>query len=1107
MLGLRCSMVLLLASTVCFAQRTSPTIQPQPSYGQLPLTFEANQGQMNPQAKFLSRGKGYTAVLTAGGVMLSIRPTENSDPRSGQTPVTGQSNRPLNTTLQFTLVGAAANPVVMGEGLQPGRVNYFIGNDRSKWRTNIPTYVRVRYKNVYPGIDLLYYGNHRQLEYDFVVSPGADPSHICFEIKGANGIEIDQKGDLVLKTGSGELHFQSPSVYQESKGSRVPLPGGYVLKGPTSVAFRVGNFDRNRPLVIDPVLLYSTYLGGDGNDQSTGIAVDNSGCVYVTGYTDSTNFPLATLGSLPPGSDHVFVAKFDATGSNLVYADYLGGDGQDYGYAITLDSANDAYIAGSTASSNFPTVNAFQPSYPGGFNAFVTKISDDGSSLLYSTYLGGNSSDVPSSIALDGLSEIFVAGSTSSTNFPVANAYQSTASPNQGGMYGTYGFLTKFTPDGSSLAYSTYFAGSSNVPLNCGGSPCWPGPTSVINGMAVDAAGDAYVAGSTNTYNFPVTSGAYLTTNSTQADALVGFVSKFNISGSPLYSTYFYDPSSFTAIQAIAVDGAGSAYVAGHAFSDRTFPITSTSICDPSVSGTACSFAFVTKFDATASTLVYSTFLGPNNYGIPSAIALDANNDAYVVASTSSNTFGTVNGIEAYAGGSDVLLAEIDPVAGSELFATYLGGNTDESSAGMVVDASGNIYVTGTTDSPDFPTTQGAFQLQLGGNTDAFVMKIGAASAPAVSLSPWSLQYAAQSAGSTSQPQQLLLRNMGSSALTIASISTSGDFAQVDNCGPTVPPSGSCSLSVTFTPTGVGLRTGSVSINDDAAGSPHTVSLTGTGTGAVALLTPASLSFPNAPVGVSSGSQSVSLSSAGDANLNVSNIAVTGDFTQTNNCPGVLPPNSGCTFNLIFTPTVAGSRSGTLTITDDAFGSPQAVSLSGAGLDFTLASSPLSNTVKSGATATYTLTVTPVGGAFTNQIKLSCAGAPAHSTCSNSPASVTPGSKPVSVSLTITTTSSSAAALPPIPGQQRPVYAVWMGVQGLGVLGLLVMKSNRRRKHCPALVVLSLLISSLLFMPACAGGTGIVPQGQGTAPGTYTITVTAASGTLQHTLPLTLVVH
>jgi hypothetical protein len=1181
----------------------------------MPLTFEANQGQTASGVKFLSRGKGYTAFLTAGGMVLSLRPSQPlpAQPASNLA-ATANSQRPPNTTLQFKLLGAAQNPVVIGEEPLRGKINYFIGRDPAKWQTNVSTYARVRYKNVYPGIDLVYYGSNQQLEYDFAVSPGANPSQIRFELTGANLIELDASGNLVLQTNSGPIHFKSPVVYQESNGSRVPVTGAYVVNDQTHISFQVGRYDSSKPLVIDPVLVYSTYLGGSGDEQPAGIAVDTAGNVYVAGYTDSTDFPLAALGTLPAGQTHVFVAKLDPTGSTLIYADYIGGNSQDYGYALVLDSADDVYVTGSTASSDFPLVNPYQGTYPGSFNGFLTEVSADGSSILYSTYLGGNGSDQPASIAIDGLGEAVVAGNTTSTNFPVVNAYQATASPNQGDVSGNYGFVTKFSSDGSYLVYSTYLAGNSNVSYNCGSTPCWPSPYSGVYGLSVDSSGSAYAAGITNTYNFPTTTAAYLTTDSTQQNGMVGFVTKFSISGALDYSTYLYESSGIlTNITAIAVDGSGSAYVTGTAYSDGTFPITSTGVCDPSVSGLACSYAFVTKFDPAGSTLLYSTFLGPNNYSSPAAIALDANNDAYVVASTSSSSFGIINGIESYPSGNDMLLVELDPAAETELFATYLGGSGDDYPSGIAVDASGNIYVAGSTDSTDFPVTQGSFQNVLGGGADAFLLKIGPSAASAAALTPGSLQYALQAVGSTSQPQTVLLRNMGSSAMSISSIATTGDFAETDTCGTSVAAAGSCAVSATFTPSAPGALSGSIVIQDNAAGSPHIVNLSGSGSGPGAALAPASLVFSAQPIGTSSTAQVVTLTNTGNASLSVSVIQTTGDFAQVNNCPATLaassscainvtfspaaagsrtgslvandsvqnspqtvsligtgstaatsaatlsPTNlvfsgqqvgttsathvvtltnsgtatlnigavqitgdfaqvnncpaalaagSSCVVNITFTPTSSGTRNGTLTVTDNAAGGSQTAGVTGSGTDFSLSGSPSANSVALGSKATYSLTISPVGGSFTSAITLGCSGLPAETSCSLSPNSVTPGANTVTSTLSITTTASVATAFP-FRSSRSGILAVWVQLQGFGLLGIILMARKRRAGKLPSLFMLALLSVALISMTACAGGTGIAspPPQSGTAPGTYTITVTGTSGGLQHSLPLTLTVQ
>jgi Beta-propeller repeat/Abnormal spindle-like microcephaly-assoc'd, ASPM-SPD-2-Hydin len=1315
-------------ATPSFAQQTAGQLPPNVSsplsagtntnYGKLAAVFEANQGQTDPQVKFLFRGRGYSAFLTSGSMVLSLRPTSIVPiPPTGKVHITENAVPASTPTMQFRLSGASESPEVLGEDRKPGKVNYFIGRDPKKWHTNVPTYARVRYKNVYPGIDLVYYGSGRQMECDFAVSPGANPNRIQFEITGAGEIRIDTAGNLLLKTDSGELRFESPVVYQESHGQRVVVDGGYVVDDPTHISFHVAHYDSAKPLVIDPVLVYSTYLGGSGTDQPAGIAVDSTGSVYIAGYTNSPNFPLAALGSLPTGEDHVFVAKLDPTGSNLIYADYIGGSNQDFGYALALDSTNEVYVTGSTESTDFPVVNPYQSSLPGYYSGFVTKISANGSSLLYSTYLGGNAYDQPSGIGIDSTGEAYVAGFTSSLNFPVMNAYQSTVSPNQGGFFGAAGFVSKFSADGSSLVYSTFLSGSSNV-STCNQGTCWPRPYNLIYGIAVDSNDNAYVAGQTNTYNFPATQDAYLTTNSAPLNTMIGFVTKFSSSGGLAYSTYLYGASgSATQIAAIAVDGSGSAYVTGTALSDGTFPITSTSICDPSVSFGGCSYAFVTKFDPSGSTLLYSTFLGPYNIAFPQAIVLDRNNDAYVLCRTSSTSFAIQNGIEGYTSQDDLLVAEIDPAASTELFATYLGGSGGAYPAGIAVDSSGNIYVGGQTFATDFPVTSAAFQDTLAGNANAFVMKIGPGAAPSVSVSPVSLQFAQESLGGTSSPQTAILRNMGSSPLSISSTTISGDFAETDTCENSVPAASSCTFSVTFTPTAAGPRSGSILIQDNAAGSPHVISLSGNGPGPIVVLTPASLMFsaqqlgtsstaqvvtlansgnvalsinsiqaggdfaqtntcpatlaasasctisviftptvsgtrsgiltisdtaldspqvvnitgtgstapaPIATVtptsltfqiqqlGTSSPVQTVTLTDTGNAALNIDGIQLTGDFAQINNCPATLAPNASCTINITFaptatgartgiltisdnaqgspqtlnlsgtgsassvpiatvtptslvfsdqqvgtasaartvtltnsgsaalkissiqssadytqtntcpatlaassactvtvkfTPTASGTRNGTLNISDNALGSPQVVNLVGAGADFSLTGSPSSETLKAGGTATYQMTISPLGGLFTNVVTLSCSGAPALTTCRVSPNTVTPNGSSATSTLTIITTASVAHASSLGSIRDSTIYAMCMP-GGLGLFGMILIGSRKRSRRLRVIILPVLLSGALIYMSGCAGGTGIIsPPQSGTTLGTYTVTVTGASGAMKHSLPVTLVVQ
>ncbi|HLV87833.1 MAG TPA: SBBP repeat-containing protein [Candidatus Sulfotelmatobacter sp.] len=1077
----------------------SPSSAVHVAYGNLPLTFEMNQGQTAARVKFLTRAPEYTAFLTSDGIALSLRSNGHLLSQANSQAV------PPRRMLELKLVGATGNPTVVGEQPQAGQVNYFFGQDPRAWRTNVPTFGKVRYKDVYPGIDLVYYGNQRRLECDFEVKPGANSQLIQFEIQGASKLALDAHQNLAVTIGNDQLTFEAPTIYQLRDSQRTPVEGAYQLLDSTHIGFRLGSYDTDQTLVIDPVLVYSTYIGGSGDDEARGITVDSAGNAYVVGFTDSVDFPLTTAGSFAAGEPHVFVSKLNPAGSSLIYTDYIGGNNQDFGYALTLDQNANVWITGSTSSSNFPVVHAYNPTYPGSSNLFLAKISPSGSSLLYSTYLGGDGADVPASVHLDGSGNILIAGSTSSTNFPTVNAYQSAASPNQGGLYGNYGFLTKFTPDGSALAFSTYLGGSSNVPDNCGGTPCWTEPSTNVNGMALDASGNAYVAGITNTYDFPATAGAYLTSNSTQDNSFVGFVTKFTSSGNIGYSSYFYESSGLlTNVTALAVDQSGSAYLSGQAYSDGTFPVTNSNICDPATMQFACSLGFVTKFDPTGATLSYSTFLGPNNWATPSSITLDANDDAFVAADTTNGTYSMVNGLEPYSSGSDVLLVELDPTGTIQLWSTYLGGSVDESHAAITLDSTGNIYVTGITTSSDFPVSANAFQGSFAGNTDVFVTKIGPSSAPAVSLAPPSLQFGSEPVGSATSSQTVLLRNMGSSSLSLSSVASSGDFAQSNDCGTSLPAAGSCSFSVTFTPTAPGSRSGSITLSDDASGSPHTITLAGIGVGGLVSPSPASLSFAATPVGGTSAPQTLALTNSGNMSVSLSSIQVSGSYSQTNNCGASITPSSSCSVNIAFTPAATGTSTGALTVIDNGSGSPHSIPLTGVGSDFGLAAVPTTATVKSGSTTTYQLTVSSIGGSFSHAVSLTCTP-PAKASCTISPVSVTPGQTQGTAVLTVNAASSTSAETFLQPKQPLH-FALGISISGFAMIGLFIAggRKNRGLRLFPAFVAAVLV----LFLVGCAGGTGIISQGgSGTPPGTYTVTVAGTAGNLQHSLPLTLVVQ
>ena len=405
-------------------------------YGNLPLSFEANHGQSDSKVKFLSRGSGYSLFLTSNEAVLVLSQSEADENRKAScvAPASVRTKHRKSAVVRMTLVQANPQSQAAGHDALPGKSNYFIGNDPAKWRTNIPTYAKVRYEGVYPGVDLVYYGNQGQLEYDFVVAPGADPRLVTLAFEGAREVHIDARGELVLGVEGGEVRQHKPVVYQEVAGVKQEVAGRYVMKGTRQVGFRVAAYDASRPLIIDPVLVYSTYLGGSDVDGGFGIAVDDAGSAYVTGLTSSTDFP-TTAGAAQTtyaGGD-AFVTKLDATGSGLVYSTYLGGSDVENGFSIAVDDMGSAYVTGITTSTDFPTTAGVVQTTPAGFlSHFVTKLDATGSGLVFSTYLGGSDNDFigvgrSGIVAVDGAGSVYVTGHTRSTEFPTtAGAAQTT---------------------------------------------------------------------------------------------------------------------------------------------------------------------------------------------------------------------------------------------------------------------------------------------------------------------------------------------------------------------------------------------------------------------------------------------------------------------------------------------------------------------------------------------------------------------------------------------------------------------------------------------------------------------------------------------------------
>lgn len=705
------------------------------SYGKVPLSFELNEGQVDKRVNFLSRASGYELFLTKNELVFALRGDRRDSAKSRSSTTRTESSSPViegladghaNTgpdpVLRTRLLGTNGAVNLVGVGELEGRVNYFIGDNRAKWHTDIPTYSKVKYESIYPGTDLVYYGDQRQLEYDFIVAPGADPQRIAFEVRGARRISLNAKGDLVLNVGARNLCWRKPVAYQKQNGFRNKIGVHYVITQASRIAFQVSRYDTSQPLYIDP-LVYSTYLGGSGDDFGSGIAVDSSGAAYVVGFTASVNFPVTggAFQDTPSGTDDVFVTKLNTTGSSLVYSTFLGGSDINNGLGIAVDEAGDAYVTGFTTSPDFPTTpGAFQTEYGGGQDGFVSKLDASGSALVYSSYLGGSGQDQGSGIAVDHAGNAFITGFTQSIDFPVSSGAFQAACGNPSTCENA--FVTAINSSGSALVYSTYLGGSYDQGY----------------GVTVDSSDNAYVTGLAEA-GFPTTPNAFQPTYAGGGDA---FVAKINSTGSTLiYSTYL-GGSNYDQGYAIAIDQAGDAYITGFTESFN-FPVTPGAlqmICNEGKSCAKDGDAFVTEINAGGSALIHSTYLGGTKGDYGTGIAVNDSGDAYVTGVTYSKNFPTTSDAvqtKCCNMGSRVnmFVTKLNAPFSALVYSTYLAGIANTEGYGIAVDGAGNAYVTGYTEVGGFPVTSGAFQMTYGGGTsDAFVTKIDPLAATATTL-------------------------------------------------------------------------------------------------------------------------------------------------------------------------------------------------------------------------------------------------------------------------------------------------------------------------------------------------------------------------------------
>ncbi len=1009
----------LLSSAAAHNSRLCPSLRL--ALTKVPAPFEANRGQTNPRVKFLSHGPGYTLFLTETQAVLSLTEPDAKSGHGGRAvrqQLPGSMAKSSETTDAVRLAFEGANPKaqVAGLGELPGKSNYFIGNNPLRWRTGVPNYSRVEYRSVYPGINLVYHGNRGRLEFDFVVAPKADPSAIRLAVQGERaGLEVEKNGDLAIRTKAGEVRFLKPAVFQETGTHRKYLHGRFVRLAKNEIGFRVGGYNRAKPLVIDPVLTYSTFLGGSGGDAATGIAVNSHGAVYVVGSTGSTNFP-TTFGSYKvanSGGEDVFIAKLNpaASGSaQLIYSTYLGGSADDFGTGIAIDSSGDAFVTGSTASTDFPTTSAaFQTTFGGGnTDAFITELGPAGGGLVFSSYLGGSGDDYGTAVTVDSSGNAYVTGNTDSPNFPVVN-------PLQGGLNGAIdAFVTEInstkTPP---LLYSTYLGGSAS---------------DFGQGIAVDSSGDIYVTGYTYSSDFPTQNALYPNLlSSTSANA---FVSELKAGGASLvFSTYLGGAGTDRGL-AIALDGSNNIYVAGDTTS-ANLPVTTGVVQSVYKATSPNTNGFVAKLAAGGASLGYLTYLGGDTNDSISGLAVDSSGDAYVTGATqSASGFPTADALQpAFDSGtcgtapcSDAFVSVLNPTGESFLYSTYLGGEYADLGNAIAVGQGtppDNVYIAGSTASggsasPPFPITSGAYQTTYGGSStsgNAFIAEIAPTDNAGLALTPQKLAFPNTGQGQTSATQPVTITDAGSAPLQVASISTVTDFGETDNCrNTTIQPGGTCTIQFFFAPPSgdTGTNNGQFTITSNGGNGIVTVSGTVVGSTATGSITPLiwqsqSLLYGQTGTLANGTAQKFTLASTGSQPLDITDVSVGSDFTiLSNGCPldsssigtPTLAVGDTCSITVAFSPITTGNLTGSLTVTDKP--SPQKAALAGTGLaEYILSASPNSKTIVIGTgSTTFTVNAAEVQGVtnFAESISLACgAGTGTSPTCAFNPPTITAG--------------------------------------------------------------------------------------------------------------------
>ena len=1065
-------MVIGIGAAVYFApqaHRSFAVTSPKATPVSMPLFFEPNQGQTDPQVKFLARGSGYGIFLTTNEAVLKLQPSAVSHQPSGTAKPEAAS------VIRMRLEGGSASASVYGSDQLPGKSNYFIGNDPSRWRRGIPQYGRVEYKAVYPGIDLIYYGNQGHLEYDFHVAPAADPKQIALAFDGATA-RIDG-GDLVLATEHGDVRFQAPRVYQQAGSTQQEIAGGFRQIAENKIGFSLGAYDRSRELVIDPVLSYSTYLGGSGNESSVHVAIGPDNNIYLAGSTMSADFPLnSAYQGAPAGIQNIFIAVINVNPTSvqpLMYATYLGGDGIDTAAGVGVTphvdqntTGYDVYVAGTTTSTNFPTSTVLAPFQTAALTAnthgFVSRLNLGNNQLSYSTYLSGHGADFVTGLAIDVRGDAFVTGTTTSTDsatgFPsTINAFQPCPWQQAVVQCPVFSgppqfFVSKINTAGTgtqSVLYSTFYGGG------------YLGTTATGGGIAVDASGNIYFTGGTNMpsvqgpnptdYPFPLFNAQQACLNKpasaasscqppTAPQARDAFVVKINpniASQAPVFATYLGGSADDVGAD-VAMDGSSNVYVTGQTSStDWIFPTAITPFQSTNGGGVD---AFLIKIanPASGGTVfppVYFTYLGGTGTDSAQAIIVDANQGAHIVGTTDSPNLSF--NMRGYSGSTDAFVALISTtIAGTSTasgnYFTYLGGSGAEDGTGIALDLNNATYVSGTTASSDFPTVN-AFQPSLKGGSDAFVSKLGANSV--LNL---------KAATNSPSPNPPVVGSQEAFTFNIA------------NTGP--DPATNVIFTANLPTSGLTSQAAKVTSGSGSCGSLINNTITCTIT--------------------SLGVQSSTTTGFGVVEV---------DVTPTE---PVLPGNAVIT---VFGQVSANGGP----VQSTASLSSQAIT------DFSVGATPAQQTVTAGQNTSFNVTLSP-NPSYTATISMTDSGLPTAST-----ATFTTSSVPMSGTTQATTTLNiSTTARPVTTGsllRGHTLYATWLPVGGLSLLGLGV-GASRKRQRWIGLAMLGLLAGVLWLQLGCGSSSPATTSG-GTPAGTYTITITGTNGSVSHNTTVRLVVN